>query len=546
MREDKMLVDNDSFWDLSDSVSPKKTYPTPINHVEPVTLDVTPGDSCLASVPSEALRLSSVASEDTVIHRVVTPNVGKTEKEAFDDCEEYSLSESPIHRVSLKKWKCSYHFYDEFLQDALRWKDVVGQPSPYVSFFSYVPQYNQLSERQLAFYLGWREACRHGEFPKTDYSYLLLYVFELINLGERVDTVESQRMLTELWKHYRSDFPAIEARLSRWICDYSLIHRLPPPENADSAMVRHESVLKEFFITLPKNDPMRCVRSLLKYCCSYDYRSSKFAVGENLPLYDLHVFGVLAYVLTHFRGGDGFLADFSGGDSHMTRNAYEGALCCAAERYRIELDYCSFSRTNELRFLIGDMVKYAENKIRSHIGVKSKLSVYSITGELRACMDAYFLQNLSATVPKRKKEAPQEYDILYDLPRKPFSLAEAKEIEKNSWDVTRALVSAFEEENSPTDIEPPTEELPMSAETVEQPPEATEGFAALLGEWYAFALAVKRGDVVGMEREEMRLGQMRDWIVDRINEIAVEYMGDILIEDNGDGYAIPEDYEDML
>lgn len=524
----------DDFWDLS-ALTPKPKRSSPHQKsVETVEVAIKSGEA------------SAYSHEDTVIHRVISPERSTSEVQSFDSIEQYTSEESLIHTVTLKKWKCSYHFYDEFLQDALRYQALKGTEAPYVGYFSYVPQYNQLSESQMAFYLWWRENCRRGEFLKTDYSYLLLYIFELINLGNRIDVRESQWMLTELWKHYHEEFPAMVGKLSRWICDFSLIHRLPPPENANSVLVRNEAVLREFYIAMPSNDMQACARSLLKYCNSYDYRASKFAKGENLVLYDTHMLGVLVYALQNFHGEAGLLRDFSGGDSRMVRNAFEGALCCSEQKYCIEIEYCSFSRTNELRYLIGDVLKYAENKIRTYLGVKSKLSVYSVTQELREVIDRYFSTALrTPSVPRTKKEAPQAYDVLYDLPKKQFSLADAKKIERESWETTHELISAFEEvETSETVAITP---LPAVEQIVDaKKTEAENDICSALGDLLSFVRAVADGDVAQQAMEASILGKMPDWIVDEINRIAVEVMGDILIEDNGEGYTVIDDYRDMI
>lgn len=524
----------DDFWDIS-SLTPKaKGVSHHQKSVETVDVIGTSGANDNAR---------SIPLTDTLIHRVITPERPTSDASDFAACKQYHPTESLIHTVTLKKWKCSYHFYDEFLQHALRYQAVEGKESPFVGFFSYVPQYNQLTDAQMAYYLWWRENCRRGEWIKTDYSYLLLYIYELINLGSRVDVCASQRMLVELWLHYHEAFPAIIGKLSRWICDFSLLHRLPPPENATSALVRNEAVLKEFYIAMPSDDMRACARSLLKYCTSYDYRTSKFAKDEALLLYHEHVLGSLTYVLQKFKGDAGFLRDFSGGDSHMTRNAFEGALCCSEQKYCIELDYCSFSRTNELRYLIGDIVKYAENKLRTYLGVKSRLSVYAITQELRMVLDEYFTLFLKPrSAAHIKKQETHAYDVLYELPKKQFSLEDAKRIEQESWQTTNDLVSAFEDEenvaieapNFIEDEQPSAEDAPM------------DDLAVALGEWLIFARAVLNGDVEAQRSEAARVGKMRDWIVDQINGIAADVIGDILIDGDDDEYTVIEDYREML
>ena len=64
-----------------------------------------------------------------------------------------------------------------------------------------------------------------------------------------------------------------------------------------------------------------------------------------------------------------------------------------------------------------------------------------------------------------------------------------------------------------------------------------------LGSLAPFAIALYKGDRKA-EREFVReSGRMPDSIVDAINEISAELIGDIIIEDDGDGYRIIEDYE---
>ena len=79
-----------------------------------------------------------------------------------------------------------YSFYGRFRRDAERYLDAVGKPCPYVKYFSYIPQYVQLSREQLCYYLYWRDCVRRGEYPKTDESYFYLYVYEIINLPDKI------------------------------------------------------------------------------------------------------------------------------------------------------------------------------------------------------------------------------------------------------------------------------------------------------------------------------------------------------------------------
>ena len=172
------------------------------------------------------------------------------------------------------------------------------------------------------------------------------------------------------------------------------------------------------------------------------------------------------------------------GDCRITTRAFEGAICATHNRFSIEVQYRSFSRSHELRFLVGDIVKYCENRIRAYIFVKSKLTVYSLPSDIQAVIDEYFDVNLpKRSRPNAKKQAPEAYDVLYDLPRKALDLSNAARIESESWETTRELVEAFEE----TQISHP-EEAASSAPTevsAEMLESATEEptLAAALGEY---------------------------------------------------------------
>lgn len=534
----------DDFWDLSELVPKKKIYTPTKKSVDTVEIEISPlNEQNTQNKRNNDTQLTF--SDRGTISRTVTYDKKEDEKALFESIEEYCVNESPIHKVILKKHRCEYHFYNEFRKKAKELRSAQASECEYVPYFSYVPQYDQLNEKQLSYYLWWRKNFEDGIYIKIDYSYVLLYIFELINIGEYIEPKDAQYLLTEIWNVYHTEFPSLESKLSAWICDYSLIHRLSPPENADSKIVKSESSLKEFYISMPSGDPQKCVRSLIKYCSAYDYRMSKFAVGDNKALFDKHIFDSLVYAWRNFDGGKGFLSGFAVGDSRMIREAYAGALCCSQEKYRIEIEYCSFSRMNELRYHIGDMVKYAENKIRAAIGVKSRLMVYSSDPDLYKEIDEYFAKALPprSKAPKKAIEK-HEYDVLYETPKKEFSLNDAKRIEEASWKTTNELVTAFEENFEDTVKE---EVLPIKQEETEAAEESAETtLSDALGELLGFALAVKTGDKAAQDNEAKALGKLKDSIVDEINDIAVEVIGDILIEDGDNGYEISEFYREML
>ena len=525
----------DDFWDIS-ALVPKKSAPT---YKRPVA--DTSAREISASAPS-APRESN--EQGTVIKRYVNPlhyEQKKIRRESFEYTDSYAPENSLLHKVTLKKRKSEYQLYEEFLADARRYKDASAEKCEFVPYYSYVPQYNQLSRAQLEYYLWWRKCFREGVHIKIDYSYILLYAFELINLGELHDVSWAQEQLSELWNVYHREFAVLSAKLATWICDFSLIHRLPAPANIRQSVSKYVPALKEFYLHMPRGDYEQCVRSLIKYGTEYDYRTSKFAKDQNLAVFDKHVFGAMLVAVRFYSKDGALLSELSSEDSKLVRNGFEGALCVSDQRFEIEVKYCSFSRSNELRYIFGDIVKYSENKIRTYLGIKSKLTVYSVSGELQKALDAYFEAALfSKPRQERKKEEKQAYDVLYDLPRVEFSLDKAKQIEEDSWGVTKDLISAFEAEALTPEPEPEPEP------EVQDNASGDVALAEALGGYLAFAVALLEGDTEACRRFAADKGKLFEGVIDEINEIAVEVIGDLLIEEGDGGFMILDCYKDLI
>jgi hypothetical protein len=195
--------------------------------------------------------------------------------------------------------------------------------------------------------------------------------------------------------------------------------------------------------------------------------------------------------------------------------------------------------------LIADIIKYSENKIRAAIGVKSRLSVFTLPDPVRVALDEYFALNLKKNSSVSSREKPrEEYEKLYDAPKTELSPENAAKIEDSSWQVTKILVEAFEEEEKKE--EPIIEEKPAEKEICENADSPLEELKRLLGEKYNFVVAALESD--GKKQSEIadKLSIMADALADEINDLAAEIIGDIILEDQGGYYTVIEDYREIF
>ena len=525
----------DEFWDISALVPARKPMRPSAKSVS--TVEISDGTNGNDSAQNK------LTEESTVIKRFIPPH-SAAEFEIRREPEEcYFPDNSLIHKVTLYKEPSSYEFYANFCATAKKLWNQKGEPSMYAEFFSYSPQYDQMNHWQLSYYLWWRENVRNGVYIKTNLCYIYLYAFELINASEREEAERSRELLINVGENYSDVIRGAMSRYIRWISDFSLINKLQPPKSFPEKLLVNAGAFKEYFVRIPGNTPEGWARALLAYCCSYDYRRSKFATKDNIALYDIHVHGALTEVVKKLSENGKILSGLPFGDCKISAKAYEGAVCSSANRYIIEAEYCSFSRSHELRFLVGDVVKYAENKIRAHISVKSRLTVYSLPNDLREVIDLYFVNNLPNVRRIVKKQSkPEEYEALYDLPRKKLDLHNADKIEQESWNTTKELVEAFEEERITEEIIP----IETTQSTDDNISDEYGDLVSALGEYAEAVFSLKNGSSAPLYELSRNSGKPIEALVDAVNEISVEIIGDILIEENDGEYAVIEDYADML
>ena len=545
--------EKDAFWDIGSLVPAQKK--TRVHSAEKDT------EAVEIRLPPDTLK--GVAARDSLFVEHPVPLRGTKEMQKPEPLYRYSPANTLLREVRVYPWRTEYDYYDRFARHALQFCDRKGEECPQVEFFSYAPQYTQMNAAQLRYYFWWRENFRRGKCLPASPSYQLLYLYEIINLGEHIDPAQGQRDMLRLWLAYREEHPRLDALVREWIVDYSLLHRLPAPELPHSLYRKllQGATLKEFFVPLRgQNDSLST--AMLLFCNNYDYTKSKFFTKESAEEYHRVLQGSVGVALDVIREREGDTLIGKNGAMTASRDAFVGAICSCRTRKRIEVEFTSFSNAHGLRYLISDVLKYAENAMRAARGIKSRLSIYAIDTALRERLDAYLKQVVPSRPSKKavaKVEVPA-YEKRYDLPARAPSLMRAAEIEEESWQTTKRLVEAFEAaETSQTTTNPPngidfsresvpaTPVLPSESPSVVSAEKTTESpLATALGELCEFVrLACEQG-AAAQRAYALSKHRMPDAIVDEINTVSGDILGDIILEEGDDGYAVVEDYLEIL
>lgn len=545
-----MKFGDDNFWDLDKKYIKKNTQalsPYTKSSVEAVEITSDGYDSI--SMPIPIKKLPQKTNSTTVY--------------------EYKPDNIFINKVRITTQDHDgniFNISNLFMRERAALIDRKGVECPHVSFYSYAPRYSQMTKAQLMYYLWWRENARRSNYIKTDISYIKLYVTELVTSLDGEDVTDALYKLCQMSK-LCFDNPVGKIYMGRVISDFCLLHGLSCPilllEEVLPSLIS-EHVCDEFFLALNDSTRLSYAPLALSYISVYNYKKSKF-YEEHKDSFDKYIGEALSAV---FKNNSSYskIASLASGifsTSLTDRKLFDGRPEFCAQGARLLVSYYPISCITSI---VTNAVRYAENKLRECLNIRTRLAISELDADISKVIDSYFDSVAIDFIKPKQKETPlridkkvkvEEYEKLYDIPKSPLSLERAAEIEKNSWTTTYKLTEAFE--NSKTDIEEfvsPTQTIIPEAITQiiqkkeevinEEPEDAKDKADSPFGALYPFLLICKSGYTKNQKIFAKENNMTLDEISDRINEIAVDVYGDIILEDTGDGYEIIQDYLDLI
>ena len=555
MQDDKKKsFGDDLFWDLSSY----KTQKTPVQpRIQKSSVSVSEIDLPSADSAKKSTYADSSFSADGTITRFVSP----TQKKPNTDRKlilEYRPTNPFIKQVQIFTDLDANSVFAKsnlFLRERAALLDRVGREVPHVPFYSMMPRYSQMTRPQLAYYLWWRENIRRGVFLECDISYVILYAHELIVADEDEDKNEILKMLCKLYSAQYKDKQAAYFGIGNLIADFCILHNLSLPDgylgDKFSEFITYTS-LPEFFIDISDRYNPSMHQRLIAGVSVYNYKKSKHYITDQ-KLFDTHMRGAVAAIFSDDKAYASLSAfsDMAYGDVLSSHKPFFKLTGMTTKQAKIKISYYPLSF---LQSTITDALRYTENKIREHLGIKSKLNVTTVNPDIKCAIDAYAEKFCPPISRERlalaaEKKASSEYDKLYDVPKSELSLEKALEIEKKSWETTKILVEAFEEDTQP---EPEVNIAPAVIQPVVQAPASTENstlyesLCLSLGDNAEFLKLCISEDFGGQRRFARGVGVSTDELAEQINSLALDSLGDILLEDTGDGYIILKDYKNLF
>ncbi len=542
--------EKDEFWDIG-KLLPKKSVKKGAMY-DTSSIDVSADENKPLS--------SEQTSYNSEERRLTAADVGR-EKEEPKLLHEYYPDNAFIKKVSVYTSPSPYRYYEDFERTMHKYLRLTVKEAERVPFFSYVPQYSQLSKQRLSWYLYWRSLCRRREYVQTDLSYIMLYVYELLNFDNPKHPDRIIEELCFLWRAYRTEHAQLDRYLPDWVCDYCLIHALELPSHLVSDFIYDtldHSSLKGFYYGSERGGSDAYTWGMICAASLYNYKKSKYYTDEHREMFDTHIKAAVSAALTDKLGSSSCEEH---GYTLQKRDVYVGALCTSTAKRTVYIEHIPFTQSHFLRSEATLAVKHAENRLRAVLGIKSRLSVSGVSSEIKEKIDGYFAERFgkkSLAESRRGKEEP-EYMAYYDSQTHGVEFGRAENIEKASWETAALMCESFDGDDAADEL---CDDISLNAPTEEKDREEHGIHASEIG---SFEIPSQDGAEISLdacEREVLGLllieksreaealaashGRFLSAVCERINEAALDIISDIVIEQTEGGYCVLSDYEEEV
>ncbi|MDF9841208.1 MULTISPECIES: TerB N-terminal domain-containing protein [unclassified Paenibacillus] len=493
-------------------------------------------------------------------------------------------SAPPLPRTAPSASPAKKETESEFVQRAAELEDMTADEAKLVPFKSYWPTYSHMTAEQSRWYFYWRNEVRQGRYPKTDLSYIFLHVYELINGIGWGDPSDGYRQLGLIWEAYRSQYKRLDQYLGSWMADFSFVHKLEVPLSLIVARTRGLSgdLAEIELLRCLSTAPEQLTFEVLTVMSDYDISKSKFYAGEGKEAAERYIPQVVALIDAYVarKHGARLIEKFPPGPPVMReRYLFRSAVYDISRYgYSVLVPVVRISKLLPLRSLITRLFRLTENKLRELMGFRGRLKDIRIDPDMDELITKYLQREFRKAEQEAKGPAvvidrarleqlqsdsevvrslltvdvydepptEQEYQLVMDQAK--YGDQDSEQIQAAKLEPEQILIET--ENNVEQDYGHPLEdntaaegETAVVQTTAGVPPEWEELSAELLPlhREVLLALAADNGPAQ-VDRIAAAAGTMAELLYDEINELAVNILGDLLI----DCGELAEEWKPML
>jgi len=429
----------------------------------------------------------------------------------------------------------------------------------FVPFKSYYPKHLDMNVPQKEFYFYWRNQVKEENYIKTDLSYIFIYIYELINNIGYDNPDEGYYLLLNVWLKYRVDFPELNRYLFYWIIDFIFVNR--PTIKIDDFIeyiskngidifssfndyylyfIKHFRFIMNSYFTIKKDNILTL--PAIEAISNYKITGSRIYSETTKEIIDNTIQDIIKLVNNYFlkKSGRSLLEFFKPVLVKFIIQPYsEVAICFINETYTFE--YYSYTTHESLKKFITNIIRYTENIIRKEFKYSGRLTGISLEKEYSDLIDEYFARK---NEKKKKVVSPIEIDF-----------SKVKKLEEESLDVVSMLTTDIDYHNEIDILKNKIFDSEIKEKVKESEIINNQKNMGNDSKWLNNFNNIHREIIQAIiEKKEIdyitdianRYSSMPEILIDEINGIANDNIGDFLIETGSSTFTIINEYEEMV
>ena len=423
---------------------------------------------------------------------------------------------------------------NDFFVDMLKYASFEGEPAPFVSFDISQPTYTDMNMKQEAWYFYWRSQVRQGIYLETDLTYILLYIYEIINgVGWKIPQI-GYECLERIMLEYQNTFPDLDRYVPDWIFDFAQLHGLK-----HTLSLKGRSV---YFIPHPKLNllidqyaedvPFKLPFALIELLCNHSFEKNKFYNDGNRALMQEAIPRVVALVdaILRKKTQTGFLQTYGPEYPRKQRyHAFEKAHCLRSNKI-ITVTVKPYTVHVRLKDQISELARHAENTLREIKGYRSRLRGIWLDDETAKIITSFLKQEYGQS-PLKDVEITLNFGAIATLRKESDAVRAALEVEdidsvENKDQIkihdAKDVLRFFDMSTLPSELKEVIECLTQSQQ---------KALHTLLTSEHP------ERDLEQIADESMTMPQI---LLDEINETALQILGDLLIESDQEPHILDE------
>lgn len=479
------------------------------------------------------------------------------------------------------------HSHSDFIKKSAKYKNRTQGKTKEIPLQAYWTTFDHMNEKQLKWYLHWREEALKGNYLEVDLSYIFVFVYELLNYSFNSKASFNVSMLVRLYENYLEMHPKLSNYLPQWIqdmlnelgeeklaCEWKYRDYVPP---VYKAIMEEKKSLNKVSITHWKS----YIRN---------YRETKFFTENKNKIYRVFKEGLLL-LEEHYKNQNEKVIDVWFNSTRVRRVAhlFSGAVI-GRENEAIHVYHSEIQPSETLYSEITALFRLSENVTRILSGEKREIKVDEVV------LPDDFKNKLLNRSSRGPNKANERFKMVQDkdnqangsvIPKPP---AEEKEkvaavsptkpvIEFNDDDIIRLdkenlelqkVFQASENEGIISEVNETTKTKVTSIFTTEEVARATEQPTAEVENSLDSFFDTSDGDedefinsLSATEKEFLSLfsngeysqddattfakknGKMLGLFLSELNEKANEHLGDNIVESEGDNIILYDEFTDI-